>query len=84
MGKGPHEEPGEGQVGKSLWDRKVPPGDAGTLQIRTGLILPDGKALSREIGQNPRRGRGASSFPESLIEEVRPRESAPHSAGRSR
>ena len=33
-------------------------------------ILPDRKALSREIRQNCRRGSGASSLPESLIEEV--------------
>ena len=43
-----------------------------TLKICTGFF-PYGKVLSREIGQNRRRGSETSSFRESLIEEVCPR-----------
>ena len=49
---------------------KPSPGEAGTLKIHIGFF-PDRKALSRETRQNRRRGSGASSLPESLIEEVR-------------
>lgn len=45
-----------------------------------GLFL-DRKAFSREIQQNPRRGSGASSFPESLIEEVCPGEKSATNCG---
>ena len=43
--------------------------EAGTLKICTGFFL-DRKALSRELGQNHRRGSGASRFLGSLTEEV--------------
>ena len=49
---------------------KPSPVEAGTLKIRT-RFFPNGKALSREFGQKHRMGRGASSLPESLTEEVR-------------
>ena len=71
------------RTAKAPWDRKARPGEAGTLKIRTGFY-PDRKALSRELGQNRRRGSGASRFPGSLPEEVRPGESAPQTAGRAR
>ena len=49
---------------------KPSPREAGTLKICMGFFL-DRKALSRELGQNRRRGSGASSLPGSLAEEVR-------------
>ena len=47
---------------------KPSPGEAGSLKIHAGFF-PDGKVLSREIGQNPRRDSEDSRFPESLLEE---------------
>ena len=68
---------------RALGTGKLSPGEVGTLKIHTGF-LPDGKALSREMGQNHRRGRAASSLPESLIEEVHLEESTMHTIGGSR
>ena len=48
------------------------PREAGTLKVLTGFF-PERKALCRELRQNCRRGSGASSFLEWLIEEVHQR-----------
>ena len=56
---------------------KPSPGDSGTLKIRTGFFL-DRKVLSRELGQNCRRGSGAFSLPGSLVEKVRLEERTAH------
>ena len=63
-----------------LRDRKAQLWRSGNLKNLT-RIFPDGKVLSREIGQNPRRGREASRFPESLLEEGLPGESSPQTSG---
>ena len=52
---------------------KPSPGEAVMLKTRTRFFL-DGKMLSRELRQNCRRGSGGSSLPQSLTEEVHPRE----------
>ena len=44
-------------------------GEVETSKICTG-VFPDGKVLSREIGQNLRRDSKASRFLESQLEEV--------------
>lgn len=58
---------------KASWDRKAQSGEVGNLQIPSGFF-PHGKVLSRELGQNCRRGSGTSSLPESLRKEVQPGE----------
>ena len=59
---------------------KPSPGEAGTLKVCT-RYFPDGKMLSRDLGQDPRRGSGVSSFLESLTEKVCLGESTPQTVG---
>ena len=61
---------------------KSTPREAGTLKILP-RFFSDGEALSRDLGQDHRRGRGASSLPGSLTEEGPLGESAPHPAGQA-
>ena len=58
------------------------PGEARTLKIRTRFFL-DGKALSRELWPDCRRGGEACSLPGSLTEEVH-QGKAPLTLGASR
>ena len=77
--KNKKESSGEGEPQEAAsWTVKPSPAEARTLKIHTGVSL-DGKVLSREIGQNSRRGSEASSFLESLLVEVCLGESAPQS-----
>ena len=68
---------------ESVQTGKPSSGEAGTLKICTGFF-PEGKALSRELGQNSRRDSVAPRLPGSLTEEVHLGETAPHTAGGSR
>ena len=50
------------QRSESLQSRKAQPWKSGNLKILMG-VFPDGKVLSREIGQDLRRVREVSRFP---------------------
>ena len=54
------------------WGQESPASEKRELLKIHTRVFPDGKELSREIEQNRRRSREASSLPGSLIEEGRP------------
>ena len=65
MGEGPARSQAKGGS-ENLQDRKAQAG-----RSRNFTNLPGGKEARRELGQDPRRGSGASRFPGSLTEEGR-------------